>query len=51
MNCKYCGSSEEVQMTPVDIPGNQEPICLGCWEKFMDAAQDARRDQFNQEDN
>ena len=59
MNCKFCGRSEEVEMQAVDVPGNKEPICLGCWEKFMDAAHDERwqkavagaRYQFNQEDN
>ena len=35
--CIFCGSNEEVKPTPIDIPNNLQPVCIACYEAFLDA--------------
>ena len=35
--CVFCGSDEEVRLVPVDSPTNLQPVCIGCYESFLDA--------------
>lgn len=35
--CIFCGSEEEVSLLSVDTPANLQPVCIACWESFLDA--------------
>ncbi len=43
--CISCGSTEEVSLIPVDVPGNLQPVCIACYEDFRDACHEGEEDE------
>jgi len=49
LKCIFDGCTEEVSLIPVDTSNNLQPVCIGCYEAFLNACRSSEPRPENEE--